>query len=96
MIFTILTAVVFIAELIIANTLISKLRKIDNAICTMSATVTELKPSIKAVGSLVKNISAQYVEFAYDFVLMVKSSCPNCGLPIRPLPVSGRNTPATP
>ncbi len=73
MIFTILTTIVFISELIIANTLISKLRAFDKVLCEMNDTVAELNPKIKDVGYLIKNISAQCVEFAYDFISKLKN-----------------------
>ena len=73
MIFTILTTIVFISELIIANTLISKLRAFDKVLCEMNGTVAALNPKIKDVGYLIKNISAQCVEFAYDFISKLKN-----------------------
>ena len=73
MIFTILTTIVFISELIIANTLISKLRAFDKVLCEMNDTVAELNPKIKDVAYLIKNISAQCVEFAYDFISKLKN-----------------------
>lgn len=72
MIFNILTATVFIAELIIACSIIRLLYILDNKILQANETIVELKPGIKDVGYLIKKISAQYVEFAYDFVLKIK------------------------
>lgn len=77
MTFTILTTVVFIAELIIANAVISKLRTYDRALCEINATITELNPKIKDIGYLVKKISAQYIEFSYDFVSKLKNKRDN-------------------
>ena len=68
MIFKIFTAVVFIAELIIAYTAVTKLLAADRAILKATDTVEKINPSVKEVGCLVKNISEQFVEFSDDFV----------------------------
>ena len=68
MTFKILTAIVFLAEVIITYTLIRKLIIFDNEILQASETVLSLKPRLKDVGYLIKQISAQCVEFSEEFV----------------------------
>ena len=68
MICKLFTVIVFIAELIICFLLLSRLIKFDNYLINLDKTLDSLKPSIKDIGYLVKKISAQYVEFAEDFV----------------------------
>lgn len=72
MTFKILTAVVFIAEIIIAYTIITKLLAFDKLILEASETLSAMKPGIKDVGYLIKKISAQYVEFSEDFVSEIR------------------------
>lgn len=68
MIFKIFTAVVFIAELIIAYTVVTRLLAADKAILNAADTIEKVNPSVKEIGCLVKNISEQFVEFSDDFV----------------------------
>ena len=72
MTFKILTAIVFIAEIIISYTIFKKLLEIDKIILQTSETVVAVKPGMKDVGYLIKQISAQFVEFAYDFVSKIE------------------------
>ena len=68
MIFKVLTTIVFISELIIGYTLFTKLLALDKFIMQTNDTVIKAKPGIRDIGYLVKKISAQYIEFSYDFV----------------------------
>lgn len=77
MIFNILTAVVFIAELIIAYTLIINLWRIDQKLLKWNNIICLAKSDIKDIGYLIKKISAQYIEFAYDFVAKIKEKRDN-------------------
>ena len=67
MIFTFLITIVFIAEIIIGVTIILNLVKLDKAILALNETVTELKPGIKDVCSLVKAISVQIKELILNY-----------------------------
>ena len=67
MIFTFLITIVFIAEIIIGVTIILNLVKLDKAILALNETVTELKPGIKDVCSLVKAISIQIRELILNY-----------------------------
>lgn len=68
MLLNVFTIIVFIAEIIIAVTLIRTLLKLDKKVLELDETIVELRPGIKDVGYLIKKISAQYVEFSEDFV----------------------------
>jgi len=68
MIFKLLTTIVFISEIIIAYTLISKLVYADRMILQINENIEAMRPGIKDVGDLIKKISAQCVEFSNDFV----------------------------
>ena len=72
MIFNIMTAVVFLAELIIAYTIIKKLLEIDKIVLKANEALTLINPGIKDIGCLIKKISAQCVEFSYDFVSKIR------------------------
>jgi len=73
MIFNIMTILVFIAELIIAYSLCKNILKLDKKILEINDELTSLKPEIKDVGYLIKKISSQLIEFAYDFVSKIYS-----------------------
>ena len=66
------TILVFIAELIVAFTLIKKLLEFDKLILNANEIIVEAKSKIKEIGYLIKKISFQYVEFSYDFVAKVE------------------------
>lgn len=72
MTFKILTMIVFMAELIIAYTLIKQLWIWDKELISLNETICAAKSGIKDISYLIKKISAQYVEFAYDFVEKIK------------------------
>ena len=67
MLLNIETIIVFIAEIIIAYTLITKLILLDKSILRINGTLSELNPGIRDVSVLIRKISAQYVEFAREF-----------------------------
>ena len=77
MLFKVLTVTVFIAELIIAYTLITKLMALDKLILEYNETFTAIKPGIRDVGYLIKKISSQMIEFSYDFVEKIKQEQEN-------------------
>lgn len=72
MIFKIMTMVVFIAEVIIAYTLVKKLFELDKLILQTDSLITEAKPGIKDVTTLIRKISAQCVELSNDFVEKIR------------------------
>ena len=74
MIFKIFTAMILIAELIIAYTLITKLIVVDKLILNADETIMEINPSVKDVCVLIKKISFQYVEFAKEFVSKINDT----------------------
>ncbi len=67
MVFKFLTAVVFIAEIIIGFTLIINLIKLDKAILALNETVIQIQPGIKDVCSLIAAISFQIKELVLDY-----------------------------
>ena len=67
MIYTFLTSIVFIAEIIIAIALIQVLLRLDKAVLEMNDTVNLANPGIKDISELVKKISEQAVEFSKRF-----------------------------
>ena len=67
MIYTFLISMVFIAEIIIAVSLIQVLLRLDKAILGVNEIVTLAKPGIKDISDLVKKISEQTVEFSKRF-----------------------------
>ena len=68
MIYTILISVVFIAELIIAISIIQNLIRLDKDIINLNNTFIETKGSIKDVCILARKISEQWQILAQDFV----------------------------
>ena len=72
MVFKILIAVVFVAELIITYTLIRALLKFDNKVIEFDDTLEKAKPSISDISVLARKISSQFVVFAYDFRYKIK------------------------
>ena len=67
MIFKFLTAIVFIAEIIIGFALIINLVKLDRKILALNETVIQIKPGIKDICSLIKAISFQIKELVLDY-----------------------------
>ena len=62
MIFTLFTAIVFIAEVIIAFTIIFHLIKLDKYFTKASEFIAAAKPKIKDISGLAKGISEQMAE----------------------------------
>ena len=73
MLYTFLITIVFIAELIIAVTILLFLINMDKKILEIDCTVTELKPSVKDISDLVAKISKQILELSEDFVEKFKT-----------------------
>ena len=74
MVYTILISIVFIAEIIIAITLIQNLIKLDKAVIDCSEMVEKANPIIKEVVILAKKISEQAIELAEDFKYKIKKN----------------------
>ena len=72
MLFTILISIVFVAEIIIAFTLIKSLLNLDRAICEVNETVNLAKDGIKDISELARKISEQMVDIASDYVDKIK------------------------
>ena len=68
MIYTFLILIVFIAELIIAITILQNLRKLDKKVIELDDTISAMKPSIKDISELARKISEQWQIIAQDFV----------------------------
>ena len=73
MIFYFLISIVFIAEVIIALSLIINLVKADKKIIECNSFVDEAKPSIKGIMEISRKISEQFTEFAPMIVDKVKA-----------------------
>ncbi len=73
MVFTILISIVFVAELIIAFTVFSALRRWSKKVNELNLTLSYLKPSIKDICELTRKISEQLVEFSERFVEKINS-----------------------
>lgn len=72
MIFTIFTTIVFIAEVIIAFTILSKLIKFDKWILSTNNLIVEATPKIKDICQLCQGISVQLTEISSIFVENLK------------------------
>jgi uncharacterized protein YoxC len=72
MVYTILISIVFIAEIIIAITLIQVLLRFDKAVLELDETITATKPGIKDICELSRKISEQWEILANDFVEKTK------------------------
>lgn len=68
MILKIFTALIFVAEIIVAYTILKKLFETDRAIIQANEIIAEAKSKVSDIGYLIKKISYQYVEMSYDFV----------------------------
>ena len=68
MVYTILISIVFIAELIITITTLQNLIKLDKCIIQLDETISEAKPSIKDISTLLRKISKQWVIISQNFV----------------------------
>ena len=71
MLLNIATAVVFIAEIIIAYTLVRRLFLLDKSILHINTVMSGINPEIRDIAVLLKKISAQYVEFAREFEIKI-------------------------
>lgn len=74
MLFTFFIAIVFIAELIIALTMISYLYKFDCRIKEFDDFLTEAKPSITEISILTRNISNQVFELTKKYIKQFEQS----------------------
>ena len=74
MVFYILTAVVFIAELVIAIAIMLHLLRLDKMFCEYGSLIKELQPKIKEIMELCTKISEQMLEFAPIIVNNIKST----------------------
>ena len=74
MVYTILISIVFIAELIIAITIIQNLIKFDNKILSLNTYLSEIKPSIADISNLSKKISGQMIILSQDFIDKTKEN----------------------
>ena len=72
MVYTILISVVFIAELIIAVTVIQNLLRLDKAVLNLSETVLETQSGIRDISVLARKITEQWQILATDFVEKTK------------------------
>ncbi len=68
MVYTILISIVFIAELIIAITILQNLSRLDKAVLEFDKTVTTIALGIKDVCELSRKITEQWEILAQDFV----------------------------
>ncbi len=72
MVFTILIAIVFIAELIIAFTIIWNLVKFDKMLINLDNVIEKAKPEIKSIAELVRKISEQVLELTGVYIDRLK------------------------
>lgn len=72
MIFTFLISIVFIAELIIAISIILNVVRLDKALLSFNQTLNLAKPSINEVCILMRRISSQLKELSFRYVQKVK------------------------
>lgn len=72
MVYPILISIVFIAEIIIAVTVIQNLLRVDKAVIELNDIVEEANPRIREMSDLVKKISEQSVELSKNFVIRFK------------------------
>ena len=77
MVYTILISIVFIAELIIAITIIQNLLKLDKVILELDETITTTSSGVKDVCILIRKISEQWEILAQDFVDRTKEEAEN-------------------
>jgi len=68
MVYTILISIVFIAEIIIAVTIVQNLLRLDKIVLEFDGIITGSKTSIKDVSELSRKISEQWRILAKDFV----------------------------
>ncbi len=80
MVYTILISIVFIAELIIAITIIQNLLKLDKKILNFDEILAKKKSTIKDIFILLNRISEQTKVLAEDFVNKTKENAENISL----------------
>lgn len=80
MVYTILISIVFIAELIIAITIIQNLLKLDKKILNFDEILAKKKSTIKDIFILLNKISEQTKVLAEDFVNKTKENAENMSL----------------
>mgnify|MGYP004650486609 CR=1 FL=1 len=72
MIFTFLITIVFIAEIIIAISVILNLLRLDKAVLNLSETIDVINPEVKEICTLGRKISFQLKELSQRFTEKVK------------------------
>ena len=72
MVYTILISIVFIAEIIIAVTVIQNILRLDKAVIELNKMAEEANPKFHELFCLVKKISEQSVELSKDFAIRFK------------------------
>lgn len=72
MIFTFLITIVFIAEIIIAISVILNLLRLDKAVLNLSETIDLINPEVKEICTLGRKISFQLKELSQRFTQKVK------------------------
>lgn len=77
MVYTILISIVFIAELIIAITVIQNILKLDKAVIILNERITALKPSILDISMLTRKISEQLEIISQDIFDKAKENAEN-------------------
>lgn len=73
MVYTILISIVFIAELIIAVTVIQNLLRLDKKVIELNDIVCESRGSVSDISVLMRKISEQWVVLSKDFVDKTKA-----------------------
>lgn len=72
MIFTFLITIVFIAEIIIAISVVLNLLRLDKAVLNLSETIEVINPEVKEICTLGRKISSQLKELSQRFTEKVK------------------------
>lgn len=72
MIFTFLITIVFIAEIIIAISVILNLLRLDKAVLNLNETIEVINPEVKEICTLGRKISSQLKELSQRFTEKVK------------------------
>ena len=68
MVYTILISIVFVAELIIAVTVVQNLLRLDKLVVELDETIAEAKKGIYDIACLSRKISEQFVTISKQFV----------------------------
>lgn len=72
MIFTFLITIVFIAEIIIAISVVLNLLRLDKAVLNLNETIEVINPEVKEICTLGRKISSQLKELSQRFTEKVK------------------------